>query len=69
MHEIVRDSSSESWHIALRRPGGAAGWQADLLSTHEYRHFETLEQLICWLGQLDSPNADRLPVRPPGGIR
>jgi hypothetical protein len=44
---------------------GAAGWQADLVSPNEYRHFESLAHLIRWLGQLDSP----APTRQISGIR
>jgi hypothetical protein len=65
MQDPARDSGSPSWQIALRRPVGAAGWQADLVSPNEYRHFESLAHLIRWLGQLDSP----APTRQISGIR
>jgi hypothetical protein len=65
--EIPAAAAPGCLHLTLQRRASRPGWQAELHDASGLRRFESLTDLMDWLGTLDQPPP---PAEPPlRGIR
>jgi hypothetical protein len=67
MPESAPSAVPERWQLTLQRHADRPGWQATLRDKRAPRRFESLSELMAWLGTLERPPAP--PSSPPQGIR
>jgi hypothetical protein len=67
MPDMPPSAAPRCQYLTLRRDASGPGWQAELHAAAELRRFESLTELMAWLGTLDWPPP---PAEPPlRGIR